>query len=194
MPISNNKVKYGLSNCYYAVLDEVNDTYATPVRLPGGVNLSLDQEGETNSFRADNIDYYVSVSNNGYSGDLELAMIPDSFHTDVMGEVEDTTAGLQYELADAKPKPFALLFQFEGDQHATRHVLYNCKATRPTLASQTTDTNIEPVTETISITAIAKEMTISGEKKQVVKAKCKEGDASYSTFFDSVAMPGVSGA
>ena len=61
-----NKVKYGLSNCYYAPLDEEQDTYGTPVAMPGAVSLSLDQEGETNNFRADNMDYYVSVSNNGY--------------------------------------------------------------------------------------------------------------------------------
>lgn len=183
-----NKVKYGLSNCYYAVLNETDGTYGTPVAMPGAVNLSLDQEGETNTFRADNMDYYVSVSNNGYSGDLELALIPDSFLTDVMGEVVGTN-GLQYEIADAKPKAFALLFQFEGDEHATRHVLYNVKATRPTLASQTTEASIEPVTETISMTAIAKEFTIGGNTVKVTKAKCKPEDTAYATFFTAVQTP-----
>lgn len=183
-----NKVKYGLSNCYYAVLDETAGTYGTPVAMPGAVNLSLDQEGETNNFRADNMDYYVSISNNGYSGDLELALIPDSFLTDVMGEVVATN-GLQYEIGDAKPAAFALMFQFEGDEHATRHVLYNCKATRPTLASQTTDTSIEPVTETISLTAIAKEFTIGTSTAKVVKAKCKPEDTAYATFFTAVQTP-----
>ena len=74
-----NKVKYGLSNAYYAVLNEAQGTFGTPVALPGAVNLSLDQDGETNKFRADNIDFYTSISNNGYSGDLEIALIPDSF-------------------------------------------------------------------------------------------------------------------
>lgn len=186
-----NKVKYGLSNCYYAVLDEAQDTYGTPVAMPGAVNLSLDQEGETNNFRADNMDYYVSISNNGYSGDLELALIPDSFMKDVMGEIKDATTGLQYELGDAKPKSFAFMFQFEGDVNAVRHVLYNCKATRPTLAGETTDTNIEPGTETLNLTAIAKEMTIDNVKKQVVKAKCGPDEAAYANFFTAVQMPGA---
>ena len=184
-----NKVKYGLSNCYYAVLDEAQNTYGTPVAIPGAVNLSLDQEGETNNFRADNMDYYVSISNNGYSGDLEIAMIPDSFLTDVMGEVKEQTSGLQYELGDAKPKPFAFLFQFEGDVHAVRHVLYNCKATRPTLASQTTEQTIEPVTETINLTAIAKQMTVGGQQKPVVKGKVEQGATAYDNFFSAVVMP-----
>lgn len=184
-----NKVKYGLSNCYYAVLDESDGTYGTPVALPGAVNLSLDQQGETNKFRADNIDYYVSISNNGYEGDLELALIPDSFLVDVMGEVVDGTTGIQYEVADAKPMPFALLFQFEGDDKATRHVLYYCKATRPTVASQTTEETIEPVTETISITATARIVDIDGDDVPIVKGKCKDGDTSYSSFFTAVVVP-----
>lgn len=186
-----NKVKYGLSNAYYAVLDEEAGTYGTPVALPGAVNLSLDQDGETNKFRADNIDYYTSVSNNGYSGDLELALIPDSFLQDVMGEVVDATSGLQYENAAAKPKAFALLFQFEGDANATRHVMYNCKATRPTVASQTTEETIEPVTETLSITATARNMTIGNQVVPVTKAKCGPTDSAYNTFFQSVQVPGA---
>ena len=185
-----NKVKFGLSNCYYSVYDEGAGTYGTPVALPGGVNLSLDQEGETNKFRADNIDYYVSISNNGYSGDLELALIPDSFLKDVLGETVDSVNGLQIEKANVAPKPFALLFQFEGDVGATRHILYYCKATRPTIASQTTDTNIEPVTETISITATAIGMTVGGvANTPVVKAKCGTTDSAYSTFFSAVKVP-----
>lgn len=189
MSATVNKVKYGLSNCYYAVLNESAGTYGTPVALPGAVSLSLDQEGETNKFRADNIDYYTSISNSGYSGDLELALIPDSFLIDVMGEVKDSTSGLQYELADAKPAAFALLFQFEGDVKNIRHVLYNCKATRPTIGSQTTDTTIEPVTETISITATARTMAVSGAQKAVVKGKCAYGDTAYTNFFTAVQVP-----
>ena len=73
------KVKYGLSNVYYAIFNEEDGTYGTPVAIPGAVSLSLDQEGETTPFRADNIDYWTSVSNNGYSGSIEVALVPDSF-------------------------------------------------------------------------------------------------------------------
>lgn len=187
-----NKVKFGLSNCYYAVLNESTSpaTYGTPVALPGAVNLSLDQEGDTNKFRADNIDYYVSISNNGYSGDLELALVPDGFLQDVLGETVDTSTGLQYETADAKPKAFALMFQFEGDEKSTRHVLYYCKATRPTLASQTTGDTIEPVTETVSLTATARVVTINSVDVPIVKAKCDStASTAYNAFFSTVQIP-----
>ena len=180
-----NKVKYGLSKVYYAVWTESTDTYATPVAMPGAVSLSIDQEGETNKFRADNVDYYVTVSNNGYSGTLELALIPDSFLTDVLGEGTDNTSGLQYELANVQPNPFALLFQFEGDVSATRHVLYNCKATRPSIAGATTEASIEPQTETLNIVASPRAVDY------VVKAKCDDDATAYSTFYTAVQKPTI---
>ena len=179
-----NKVKFGLSKAYYAIFNEDAGTYETPVAMPGAVSLSLEQQGETSTFRADNIDYWTSVSNNGYEGDLELALIPDSFLADVMGELTDATSGLQYEVADAQPKPFALLFQFEGDQSATRHVMYNCKATRASMASETTpDGAIEPQTETLSIKASAR------PQDNIVKAKANSESSAYNTFFTAVQIP-----
>ena len=185
-----NKVKYGLKNVYYAkaTVDAATNTatYATPVAWPGAVSLSLDAEGETTKFRADNIDYWVGQSNNGYSGDFESALIPDSFRKDILGEVEDAN-GVLAEDAGAKTVHFALLFQFEGDANATRHVLYNCTATRPSVSGATTDENIEPQTETLTLTAVS--IHNASLNKDLVKAKCGESDTPYSSWFSAVYQP-----
>jgi len=172
-----NKIRYGIKGCYYAVATIAADgsaTYSTPVALPGAVSISLDAQGETTPFYADNIVYYTSVANNGYEGDLELAKVPDSFLTDCLGYVADENSVL-VEDANATPVHFALLFQFEGDVNAKRHVLYNCVATRPTISGNTKAENVEPETESITITATT--VYNSALETDVVKASCTEAEA-----------------
>ena len=92
MANTSNRVKFGLKNCHYAIATLAADgtvTFGTPVALPGAVSLSLDAEGDNDPFYADDSVYYMVSNNNGYSGDFELALIPESFLTDVMHETED---------------------------------------------------------------------------------------------------------
>lgn len=188
-----NKVKYGLSKCYYAVATIAANgsaTFGTVKPLPGAVSLSLDAQGEITPFRADNMDYWTSSSNNGYEGDLEIAIIPEDFKKDVLNQYEDTTQKVFYETTDADPTHFALLFQFEGDAHATRHVMYNCVATRPQVSGETTPTGgVEPQTETISITAAS--IYNAALDKSLVKASSKSDttDAVYNAWFSAVTIP-----
>lgn len=183
-----NKIKYGIQNVYYAKATDTGNgvlTYAAPVRLPGAVSLSLSIQGDTNSFYADNITYWTSNANNGYQGDLELALIPDAFKTDILGETLDTK-GFYVERSNDKASEFALLFQFEGDENATRHCLYRCVASRPEVSGSTKEESIEPQTETITLTAMPR---ISDE---VVKARCPytaSTSSSYATWFDAVVEP-----
>ena len=58
-----DKVKFGISNVHYAILDGENNTYGTPVAIPGAVSLSLEPSGDTTPFYADNIQYFVAVAN-----------------------------------------------------------------------------------------------------------------------------------
>ena len=172
MPTTNNKVKFGIKNCFYAVAtiaDNGSATYANPVALKGAVSLSLEAQGENSPFYADDIVYYISSANSGYQGDLELALVPDSFKTDVLGYGTDAN-GILYEDADAEVKHFALIFEFSGDKHATRHVMYNCTATRPATGSTTKTESTEPQTESMTITAAP--IYNAALDKNIVKASC----------------------
>ena len=181
-----NKIKYGLKNVYYSVITEGSSgiSFGTPKAIPGAVSLTLDAEGDVSKFKADNIDYYVDYANNGYSGSLEVAIIPDSFKTDCLGmKIDDN--GLLVESAGDMAKSFALLFQFEGDQKALRHVFYNCKAGRPGTGSETKGDTIEPRTDELELTASALPGT------EYVKASTTETtDATtYNGWFTSVQEP-----
>ena len=154
-----NKVKYNLKNVHAAKLTEtVADgvttfTYATPKAIPGAVSISLDAEGESSPFYADGIVYFRSSTNNGYSGDLEIALIPEWFRTEILQEALDAKGVLVESSNVTESVKFALLFEFDGDVNAIRHVLYNCSAYRPSIASETKEDTIEPGTETLSVTA-----------------------------------------
>ena len=117
---------------------------------------------------------------------MESALVPDSFKKDVLGELEDAN-GVWVEDAGAKTVPFALMFQFEGDQNAVRHVMYNCTASRPSVSGDTTDATIEPQTETVDLTASP--IHNAALDVDLVKARIKQDEAQYSSWFDAVYQP-----
>ena len=142
MAVKDNKVHFGIKNVYYATVTEVTTTsgttttYGSPVALPGAVGLDLSSDQEVTNFYADDGFYYVTQSDVRYSGDLEIADVPDSFLKDIFGLVQDT-AGALVEVAENEVKYFALLFETSGDAGGYRTVLYKCSATRPALGGKT---------------------------------------------------------
>lgn len=191
MADKNNKVKYNLKNAHYALLTIAEDgtvSYGTPVPMPGSVSISLDANGEPENFYADGVAYYVINNNMGYDGDLELAMIPESFRTDALKEELDAN-GVLIENAGVELAAFALLFEFDGDQKHIRHVLYNCAASRPGIEGKTNEDSREVQTETLTIkaTPLANGMV-----------KAKTGNTTnatvYADWYKAVYMPSVADA
>lgn len=187
--MADNKVRFGLCKVHYAPLiyGENNAiSFGTPVPIPGAVNLNLSPEGDMSPFYADNMVYYMAGINAGYTGDAEVAIIPDSFKKDILKYVEDSQ-GCLVETTDAEYAPFALLFQFEGDQKARRHVLYNCSANRPQITASTTDSAKNPQTETIPL--ICGSIPNAALDGEIVKASAKKGDTAYADWFTAVHVP-----
>ena len=159
-----NKVKYNLKNVHAAKLTKTADgeyTYETPKAIPGAVSISLDAEGDSSPFYADGIVYFRSTANNGYSGDLEIALIPEWFRTEILKEALDKNGVLVESATVTEMEKFALLFEFDGDVRCIRHVLYNCSASRPSIESETKEDAIEPGTEKLSLTGLSREDTIT---------------------------------
>ena len=183
---TSNKVKFNLKNAHYALLTLGADgtpSYGNPVAMPGSVSLSLSANGEPENFYADGIAYYVINNNMGYTGDLELALIPESFRTDVLQETLDEN-GVLVESSEAEVVPFALLFEFDGDKRHIRHVLYNCSASRPGIEGKTNEESREVQTEKISLKS-------TPLPNGMVKAKTGDttDTATYTSWYDSVYLP-----
>ena len=188
MADKENKVKYNLKNAHYAVITVGEDgavKYGTLVPMPGSVSLSLDANGEPENFYADGGVYYVINNNTGYEGDLELALIPESFRTDILKEELDEK-GVLIENSEVELGTFALLFEFDGDQKHIRHVMYNCSASRPGIEGKTNEDKKEVQTEKLTINAVPL-------PNGMVKAKTgNTTDATtYADWYKAVYMPTV---
>ncbi|MCM3111683.1 major tail protein [Lederbergia lenta] len=179
-----NKVNFGLKNVHYAPITETDGevTYGTPIRIPGAVSLTLTPRGELAEFYADNMLYYSSASNDGYDGTLSIATTPEQFAIDALGEVKDEVDGTLTEKADAKQKQFAFMFEFDGDVKATRHVLYQCSANRPTVTGGTTTNTKEPQPNELTFIASAR------PKDYAVKTKTttETSEEVYNAWYQSV--------
>lgn len=182
--MADNKVKFGLSNVHIAKITEENGEikYGTPFAMPGAVSLSADAEGDTTPFYADNIKYYVAVANNGYTGDLEIAMTPEQFLTEILGQEKDENGAL-IEKSDDVNARFALMGEIDGDVKKRRFVYFDCTAARPSAEMNTVEESKEPQTDTISITMAAR------STDNAIKAVIEPNETNktvYDAFFTKV--------
>ena len=182
--MDKNKVKFGLSNVHVAKLTEEDGqiTYGTPFAVPGAVSLSVEPEGDTTPFYADNIKYYVAVANNGYTGDLEVVKIPEEFLIEILGQERDSNGAIVESSTNINSR-FALMGEIDGDVRKRRFVYYDCTAARPGSEMNTTEESVEPQTDTLSITMAAR------NTDNVVKAVIELDESNqtiYDTFFTKV--------
>lgn len=178
-----NKVEFGLRNCYYAVVtvDEGGKiTYGVPKNLPGSVSITFDKSGDLIRFKADDIDYYTNANNQGYEGTLTLARVPEDFRTEVLKE-KKTEKGVLIENSDAQTANIALMFEFQGDVKATRHLLYYCSVNRPSFGSTTKDSG-DPNTTELAMVASPR------PSDNLVKASTSAGvdEETYNSWYTKV--------
>lgn len=180
-----NKIKFGLSNVHIAKMTIGEDgaiTYGKPFKVAGAVNLSLDAEGESEPFYADNMKFWESFANNGYSGELEIAKLPEEFETEILGQTKDSNGAIIENINDTI-SPFAFMYQVEGDQTGTRFCYYNTTVSRPSTEAATTEDTKTPNTDTLSITTSARTDT---EDVRVKLPYSEENKEIYNKFFDKV--------
>lgn len=191
------KVRFGISDVHYCKLTESTSsgtttyTYGAKVAVPGAVSLTLDVEGDTNDFYADNGVYASFDSNNGFSGTLTIADVPESVYTDLLGYYKDTTTGLLTELAEANEVYFGLMCKVSSNEEPIGFKFWKCALSRPAFAANTTTESIDPDTQELSLRV----MPINSGTVSIVKSHQVLASASdETTFFQSMALPTVPSA
>lgn len=188
MEKKKNKVKFNIKNAHVAIKktdDAGKITYETPFAVPGSVSISLEAQGELTPFYADGVKYYVSYTNGGYEGDWELALVTDEFREKILNEIIDKNK-VMLETGDSKITEFALGFEIDGDERGTKFWFYNCVATRPTTESSTIEDAIEPVTDTLTVSASAAPVGADGKMYVRAKSTTESADDLYNKWFDKV--------
>lgn len=182
MVASENKVTFGLKNTHYAVItDDGNKiTYGTPAALPGATELTLDASGDAVEFSADDTKYYSADNNQGYTGKLTIAKLTEAFEKEVLGI--DDSKGVSTENANAKMKRIALMFEFDGDQKAVRHLLFNVSLSRPGDGSKTKEDKVDVNTQELEFTAAPD--PYSGDVK--TKTNSTTTEEVYNAWYDAV--------
>lgn len=180
-----NKVMFGVSELRfgeYTVASDGSVTLGTPFALPGTVNISMDPETEDNAFWADNVKYWTSYSDNGYTGEIENALFPDEFKTRFLNYETRSDGGI-VQIKGAKSKPVYFMFQAEGDESARRGIFYNVSLGSISREYSTTEETTEPATATLPF-------TVNGDNKTgIIRAAYTTGASAYSTLFTTPPVP-----
>lgn len=187
-----NKAEFGLKNIHVAFFDVDSVTppaWEAPIAIPGAVRLTPTPRGDKSEFYADNGLYFEDESNNGYTLEVEIALLPDSVQARMQGWRVDANGGI-VEVTNGIKEEFALLFEVDGDVHGRRVVYYNCKASRPSKEHTTTTETKTPQTDVLPLSATP--MEIGGETvTRYILPKTATNTAVYDAFFAAVTKPAV---
>jgi len=193
--MASNKVKFGLKRLAYSLITEnssggvTTSSYGEITEIPGAVSISMTNSATKTVFRADDSDYYVNYGDGSIDGTITLALVPEKLKQD-LGWVKRDDYDIAVESSDGyrADKYVALLFEFNGDQKATRHCLYKASLGRPNLASQTTGENGQPEvqTEEISVTAVPR---ADVDKYIHAYADDKTTSTAYDAWYTAVPVP-----
>lgn len=181
-----NKVEFGLKNVHVAEWTETDGvaTIGTPEKINGAVDMSIDVTASEKKFHADDIVYYVFSTISGRSANLTMALFPDAFKIKYLGYKVDTKGGV-VKIDNAKPKPFVLIFEGDGDAHKVRHLLFNCVPGNIQRGHKTVEDEPDVETEVLAMTVVGTQVG----SDQVAHVYYSQDTAGYATAITAPTLP-----
>lgn len=182
---NKNKVEFGLSNVHvgtYEVSAGGVPTLGIPELIPGAVNLTLEEESELYNFFADDVIYYSEYSDSGESGELTMALFPDTFKLKFLPYVQLEDGGVA-KIKGEKSKNAYVMFEGKGDAEKRRHIIYNVNFGAIKRERKTIEGTKEVETEVLPITVVG------DNNSGIVKVSYSEGDSGYAGLFTTAPVP-----
>lgn len=181
-----NKVEFGISELHFCTYEDVGGTVTlgTPVALKGAVSLTLEPQGDDNTFYADNVAYWSRIQDNGFTGTITVAKFSDAFKKAFLGYVELDDGGIAQLKGATKPS-VCVMFESDGDADQRRGILYNV-----TLGNINRSYNTE--TDTVEVDTEAIDITVIGDNTTKIVRAAYDGEATgYSTLFTNPPVPAL---
>ena len=184
--MAENKVEFGISKLHVGTYTD-NDgvvTLGTPYAQAGAVSLTIEPEGDSNKFYADNVIYYAGYSDNGFSGSIEVAKFDDDFKKNFLSYIELDDGGLGMVKGATRPNVY-IIGQSEGNAESRRFILYNVSLGGIQREYNTIEEDKEPVTETIDI-------TVTGDNTTgLTLVSYKPADSGFDSIFTTPPVPAL---
>lgn len=183
----SNKVEFGINNLYVGTYTVANDgtvTMGSPVRVPGAVSYAPEEQGDNNTFYADNSAYYSAYTTGTFEGDLTVALFDSTFKTTFLGYVVLDDGGLAQLKNAIRPNAY-IMFEVEGDVEKRRVIFYNVTFGNLTREYNTIEDSVEVATEALST-------TVTGDNATgISKVSYVPADSGYATLFTSPPAPAL---
>lgn len=187
-------VRRGFKKFAYQLADEVG---AKPVIVLGAVTISAEKEVNEINFSADDLeDYYTEFSGGKYSGEVELASLPDKMKIEVLGYIRLSNGALALPKNPVRKNCHiyteGIIAEKGKAPVGLRKVFLNCNFGYDKGDEQATGNDIKTTTVPFNVNGI----TLS-DGTFIEKFELKEGEAGYDKLYtdgvpaDLKAVPSV---
>lgn len=185
--MNKNKVEFGTSNFHiglYTVNESGEAKLEKPIHVPGMRALTLDAESEETKTFADDVIYYSDFNDNGFKGDLSMALFSDEFKLKFLNFKEMTDGGIA-QIKGMPSKSVYFIFEGKGDMQKRRHIFFNATLGAIKREHKTIEGSKEIEEESIPI-------TVAGDNaSDIIKISYSETDSGYATLFTNPKIPTV---
>lgn len=157
--------------------------YSTPAALPGAIKIAFKPQTGARTVSVRYTDGSAATSSQiidgGTTAAVSVVSLPEDFLTDVLGYYK-ATDGSMYQ-GQQTAVHFALMYETQGIEEPTRHILLDCVCTKPEFDASTISST--PSIDTRSLQLILNPITING--KQYYSRSIKQSDNSelFETWF-----------
>lgn len=159
-------------------------TYDEPIKVPGTVSFTMEQEDSNDPFYADGEAYYTPNGAESATGTLENAHLPEKALLDIFAYIKSSAGEML--ATDGQVSDFGMQFAVDSDDGEVYFTYYKVSSTKPgdNFTTNAPSATINP--QSLSITAST--ITLADGTK-VLKSYADKTATNYATYMTKITIP-----